>query len=284
MKKTLREEELLATLRDFKDFQKSQAKKAELGDPDGDMANQGKFLTNPAKAPLSKDMTASEPESTTSDDESSDDGSKPEETTDKALIAAGDTSGPHTKTNKAAIAVPGAAKKGETKKSEPFADLFKSNEEIRKAANVSPFFESIVDQTTEGLDALRKSILDVEASVGSFQSNQSGFNSKLAKGFTQLGNLVLGLSEGLQRIEAKINNQPIEVVRKSYLSESEYQRTPQEQLQGPDPRQMAALIFQKACNNEIPGHYVTLFEQQGTIQGFPDNIQKALLNDLQKAS
>ena len=251
----LTEEDLLKSLAELEKADK----KGSLGDPDGDLSEEGKTLSNPAKGPLSKTYSASDEGSP---DNSSDDGSQVNKNTKPKVEMSMKDKVEMSHANKA---------------NKSFADLFAGDDDIKKAVEVSPFFESLTDQTTNALDNLKKSVSEVETGLSSFSQNQRAFNQNLAKGFIHLGNMMI-------EIKKSLDNRPVDPMRKSFLSEAEYAKTPGEQGQGPSYKEISDWLMRKSMAREIPIHLVTLFEQEKSLDVLPGELRKSLVNDLMKAS
>jgi len=268
----IQERDLLKALNELEDLvEKGDA--LENQDTEGGLSTQGTPLSS--KAPsgrsdtkksdrMAKMLSASDTASD-DDDEGSGDGASPDEQSDDDDGDSGE----------------------DTSKS--FRQHADENDTMHKAIEISDFIAAMVDQTSDSLTDVQKSLTWVAENIGTriekSEAAQSNFNTRLAKAVVSIGNTVSGLAE----LVGQLAGQPNVPQRRAVLSKSEVVdpylggQPSGGDLGDVSKSQIQDWLFDKAGRNEIDPVMVTVFEQNGyNPEVLPVQIRKALINDLRK--
>lgn len=165
-------------------------------------------------------------------------------------------------------------KKGKKVKKSTIADLVKSDSQAGAVVDVSPLIENLVDQVSEAVEDMRKSIDDS-------RDEQSGFNRALAKAVNLTAQSVLALNKRFDGIEDLPAGS-----RRTALTKGEVQERFDEGGEGGDVldfnrHQVLDAMTDLAKSGSIPTIDVTRYETTGTMD--PDVLKK-VENHLKKSA
>lgn len=191
-----------------------------------------------------------------------------------------------------------------------FGDVARDDETIGKAIDISPFLEAFVDQFSLALLSLsktfQKSITDLESRLNARIDNRvakstsllTEFNGKVAKALTAIGESINEQND----LVKSFGNQPAQPRGRAVLSKGQVEthNPPWQggggnhaagsdggdfavQLADVPPEKIGDWLFAKSANNEIDPKLIMAWEaDRYSIEALPEQVQKALVNDLCK--
>lgn len=271
-------------------------------DPEGHFSTEGKPLSSAAPSGKS-DTKKSE-----GDDESSeDDGDDGSSMASKAFSASDMSSGKKSKKKPFPPKGDDDSSSDDDSTEKSFREVANEDETISKAIEVSDFLEALVDQVSLTMLTMGKEISKslgelenrlnarIDARVSKGIGLQQEFNQRLAKAVAAIGNSV----EDQGELVKSLSNAPVAQPRgKAVLSKAEVNQPPWSgnggALGSPDepdmseisnlsPEKVGDWLFAKSAANQIDPRVIMAWEaDRYDPTTLPENIQKALVNDLCK--
>lgn len=269
---------------------------AQMKDADGGLATEGESLgvsaDENAEKVVKKAKKASPPMEM-SDDESSEDESEPDEESDdeseESMSKGEDSESVEKGDDDTSSSDRGAHETSSPDKemTKSFKEVAEEDDTIAKAIEVSGFMEQLVALTSDSIDSLRKSVVELEA-------GNSQFNTRMRKAIVAIGNATMENRDLIKSLIEKLGGVPAPRREgKTLLSKSDIHdrsftnddSAGEGELDHTNPKHRQAVanwLFNKVTKGELDPTIVTMYESN--TAALPLDLMKSCENDLFKSS
>lgn len=267
----VKEKDILKALAELEELSLAKGDALEEADTEGGMSTEGAPLSN--KAPSGRSTSKAMPPPPVDDDSSEKDASSSE---DDNYSEDSDSSSDDESADDMSKSLRAAADEDET---------------LRKAMDVSEYLEGFVDQTSDALRRLEKSVVTkLSSQVDDRFKSQEDFNTRLAQGVVGLGKLVKSLHNLVEQqqtiIKAFADSPSAGVPRgKALLSKSDIAPSPISDDYDDNLRKSLtpeAVVDWMIAHHVDPIHVTRYEAERYNINVLPSDVRKSLMADLAK--
>lgn len=220
------------------------------------------------------EMSADDDESEASAEESDEASAPPMQLKKKKMVSKAEET-PNEEHSAAETSSPKLTKKSQSSIKKSLME----DEGNRELVEASSFLESLVDQTSDSVVALAKSLEQT-------RTDQNSFNSKMAKAMIALGSLTQEQGQEIRKLRKALANTPYIPQHRTALSKSEIEE--REFTGNRDNDSLSDSAFHKALNQltelamrgTVPAAVVTDFELSKSLAALPNDVRAQIQGGL----